>query len=56
MLPKSYGFMANINAAPMEQIFYMAERHWKTHVQHNFKVDCLMAHFDIAKWIRFYHP
>ena len=48
--------MAHIDAAFMKQIFHIAERQRKPHVQHHCQADYLTTRFEIAKWIRFAHP
>jgi hypothetical protein len=56
MPPKSHSFVAHIDAAFMKQVFHIAERQRKSHVQHHSQADYLTARFEIAKWIRFGHP
>ncbi len=55
MPPKSNGFMADINAPFMEQIFHIAKGQRKPDVQHHRQTDNLTTCFEIAKWIRFSH-
>ncbi|WP_235862354.1 hypothetical protein [Roseovarius litorisediminis] len=47
--------MADIDAAFVEQIFHIAKRERKPHIQHHRQADNLTARFEIAKWIRFGH-
>ena len=46
-------FIAHINTAFMQEVFYISQRKWKPHVQHNGKLDDLGAGFEIAEgyWI-----
>ena len=55
MPPVSHSFMANIDAAFMEQVFDIAKGQWEAELQHHCQADNLAARFEIAKWIRFGH-
>ena len=56
MPPVSHRFMADIDAAFVQQIFDIAKGQRETDVQHHRQADNLTARFEIAKWIRFGHP
>ena len=56
MPPISDGFMADINAPFVEQIFHIAKGQRKPDVHHHRQADNLTTCFEIAKWIRFAHP
>ena len=56
MPPISHRFMANIDAAFVEQIFHIAKRQRKPDIEHHRQADNLAARFEIAKWVMFGHP
>ena len=56
MPPIPHRFMADIDAAFMQQIFYVSKRQRKTNVQHHRQANDLAARFKVAKWVRFGHP
>ena len=56
MPPISHRFMADIDAAFVQQIFHIAKGQRETDIQHHRQADNLAARFEIAKWIRFGHP
>jgi len=49
------GFIANIHATLMKQVFYISKREWKSHIQHYRKLDYFRAGFEIAKGYRIGH-
>ncbi len=54
--PKPDGFMADIDAALVQQVLDVAQRERETHVHHDRKADDLGAGSEIAKRIGFAHP
>ena len=56
MPPVSHGFMADFDAAFVQQIFHIAERQRETNVQHHCQADNLAARFEVAKWGSFRRP
>ena len=54
--PKSNGFVADFDAALMQQVFDIPKRKWKSDVEHHRWADDLGARFEIPKWRAFYHP
>jgi hypothetical protein len=55
MPPISDGFMADIDAPFMEQIFNIAQRQREPNIKHHRQADNLTTCFEIAKWVRFCH-
>ncbi len=55
MPPKSDGFMADIDAALMQQIFHIAKGQRKPDIKHYRQADNLTTCFEVAKWVRFGH-
>jgi hypothetical protein len=55
MPPVSHGFMANIDAALVQQILDIPKGQRETNVEHHRQADNLAARFEVAKWIRFGH-
>jgi hypothetical protein len=55
MPPISDGFMADIDAPFMEQIFNIAKGQRKPDIKHYRQADNLTTCFEIAKWVRFCH-
>ncbi len=54
MPPVPNRFIAHIDTAFMQEVFYISQRKRKPHIQHNRKLDDLRAGFEIAEryWIR----
>ena len=54
MPPLPNGSIVYVNASFMQEVFYISQRKWKPHIQHNRKLDDLRAGFEIAEghWIR----
>ena len=48
-------FIAHIDTAFMQEVFYISQRKWKPHIQHNCKLDDLRAGFEIAKGYKIRH-
>jgi len=49
MPPVPNRFIAHINTAFMQEVFYISQRKWKPHIQHNCELDDLRARFEIAE-------
>ena len=49
MPPVPNRFIAHIDIAFMQKVFYISQREWKPHIQHNCKLDDLGAGFEIAE-------
>ena len=47
--PVPNSFIAHIDIAFMQKVFYISQREWKPHIQHNCKLDDLGAGFEIAE-------
>ena len=54
--PVSHRFMADIDAAFMQQVFDISKGQRETDVQHYRQADNLTARFEVAKWVRIRHP
>ena len=54
--PEPNSFMADLDTALMQQIFYVPKRKWKPDVQHHCQTNDFRARFEIAKGIAFLHP
>ena len=55
MPPVPNGFMAHIDTAFMQKVFYISQWEWKPHIQHNCKLDDLRATFEIAEGCKIGH-
>ncbi len=55
MLPISYGFMAHLDAALMEQTFEIPKREQEPHIEHHRKADDLGARFEVLERAAFCH-
>ena len=55
MPPVPNGFIAYIHASFMQQVFYISKREWKSHIQHNCKLDDFRNGFKIAEGYRIGH-
>ena len=53
--PKSYRFVANINPSFMQNIFYLAQAKWKSHIIHHGKLDDFGTGFEIFERIALGH-
>ena len=49
MPPVPNRFIAHIGTALMQKVFYISQRKWKPHIQHNCKLDDLRTGFEVAK-------
>ena len=49
MPPVPNRFIAHIDTTLMQKVFYISQRKWKPHIQHNCKLDNLRASFEIAE-------
>ena len=49
MPPVTNRFIAYVHASLMQKIFYISQREWKPHIQHNGKLDDLRTGFEIAE-------
>ncbi len=54
--PKSNGFVANIDAAFIQQILYLLKRKWKPNIHHNGQPDDLWARLEISEGAVFCYP
>jgi len=54
MPPVPNRFIAHIDTAFMQEVFYIPQEKWKSHIKHNCKLDYLRAGFEVAKgyWIK----
>jgi hypothetical protein len=55
MPPVPNRFIAHINTAFMQKVFYVSQREWEPHIQHNCKLDDLRAGFEIAEGYKIGH-
>ncbi len=56
MPPVSHRFMADIDAAFVQQILDISKGQRETDVHHNRQSDNLTTRFEVPKWVRFGHP
>ena len=47
--PVPNGIIANIYAPFMKKVFYISQREWKSHIQHDCKLDELWTSFEVAE-------
>ena len=55
MPPVPNRFIAHIDTAFMQKVFYISQWEWEPHIQHNCKLDNLRAGFEIAERYWFVH-
>jgi len=55
MPPVPNRLIAHIDTAFMQEVFYIPQEKWKSHIKHNCKLDYLRAGFEIAKGYRIGH-
>lgn len=53
--PKSDGFIADVDASLVQQIFDVPQRRWKADVEHHSKADDLRARLEVLEWGAFCH-
>jgi hypothetical protein len=49
MPPVPNRFIAHIDTTFMQEVFYISQREWEPHIQHNCKLDNLWTGFEIAE-------
>ena len=55
MPPVADRFIAYIYSELMKQVFYVPQCEWKSHIQHNCKLDDLWTGFEVAEGYRIGH-